>query len=149
VIDWHVRHLVPLGGELTGDPRCHLVHGDFFSMVADGLPFTGDGPTRFDAILVDIDHSPRHLLDPRHASFYEPDGLRRLAEKLSPGGVFALWSNDPVDDAFLAVLGSEFHGTEAHVVTFPNFYQDRDASSTIYVAVTAGAHVDTDAAASD
>jgi hypothetical protein len=28
VIDWHQRHLVPLGANLTSDPRCRLVAGD-------------------------------------------------------------------------------------------------------------------------
>ena len=55
---------------------------------------------RFDAVLVDIDHSPENLLHPRHAALYPPEGLARLAAHLNPGGVFALWSNDPPDDAF-------------------------------------------------
>ncbi len=137
VIDWHHRHLVPLGAELTGDPRCTLVHGDFFALVEGGSPFAAGAPAHFDAILVDIDHSPRHLLDPSHATFYEPAGLRRLAERLHPGGVFALWSNDPPDDRFVAALAGEFALAEAEVVSFPNFYQGRDATSTIYTATTA------------
>ena len=32
VIEWHEQGLLPLGKELTGDPRCRLVHGDFFAM---------------------------------------------------------------------------------------------------------------------
>jgi len=32
VIDWHRRGLVPLGSQLTSDPRCSLVHGDFFDL---------------------------------------------------------------------------------------------------------------------
>ena len=48
-------------------------------------------------IVVDIDHSPRHFLCEQNAAFYEVDGLRRLAEQLHPGGVFALWSDDPPD----------------------------------------------------
>ena len=137
VIDWHHRHLVPLGAELTDDPRCHLVHGDFFAMVVEGLRFDPPGPTCFDVILLDIDHSPSHLLHSGHAGFYRPAGLRRLAENLHPGGVFALWSNDPPDDSFLAVLQAEFAAAAANVVSFPNFYTGVDASSTIYVATTA------------
>jgi spermidine synthase len=34
VIDWHREGLVPLGRELTTDPRCRLVEGDFFALVA-------------------------------------------------------------------------------------------------------------------
>lgn len=136
VIDWHRRHLAPLGEELTADPRCTLVHGDFFDMVARGLTVSADRSARFDAILVDIDHSPRHLLDPAHAEFYEPTGLRKLADRLRPGGAFGLWSNDPTDSDFLEALDVVFDTAVANTVTFPNFYQDRDASSTIYVATT-------------
>jgi hypothetical protein len=52
----------------------------------------------FHAILVDIDHSPRHVLHPSHAELYEAKGLRRLSSHLHPNGVFALWSNDPPDE---------------------------------------------------
>lgn len=138
VIDWHRRHLVPLGAELTSDARCHLVHGDFFATVSNGLPFGDHAPTRFHAILVDIDHSPRHLLHPHHAGFYEPAGLRRLADRLHPGGIFALWSNDPPDTDFVATLREVFATATAEIVTFPNFYQDRESRSTIYLAATAG-----------
>ena len=134
VIDWHRRHLVPLGESLTDDPRCEFVHGDFFTLAAGGFEFGDRAPTRFDAVLVDIDHSPRHLLDPGNAPFYEPAGTERLARCLTPGGVFSLWSNDPPDDAYLAVLSSTFERADAHVVTFPNVLTGDDTSSTIYVA---------------
>ena len=75
VIEWHERGLVPVGPVLTADPRCRLVHGDFFALAASpGLD--PDAPDRrFDAVVVDIDHSPRHLLHPSHAGFYAADGL--------------------------------------------------------------------------
>lgn len=134
VIDWHRRHLTPLGAEMTGDPRCTLVHGDFFRLVEDAKPFVADGPPQFDAILVDIDHSPRHLLHPHHASLYTPAGLRKLAGHLRPGGVFALWSNDPPDHDFLDLLRGSFVDADAHVVSFSNFLTGGDSHSTIYVA---------------
>ena len=135
VIDWHRQHLAPLGAELTDDPRCRLTHGDFFALVDHGPPLLGPGtPHQFDVILVDIDHSPRHLLDPSHASFYEPAGLRRLSGHLRAGGVFALWSNDPPDNEFLVSLRAVFESADGDVVSFPNFLIDADSTSTIYVA---------------
>ena len=89
-------------------------------------------------MLVDIDHSPRNLLHPRHAALYEPAGLRKLAAHLHPGGVFALWSNDPPDDAFQSVLAGAFAISATHVVSFENPLQHRDASNTIYVGIKAG-----------
>ena len=135
VIDWHERHLVPVGAELTGDPRCTLVHGDFFALVGQDPPMLRAGsPTHFDAILADIDHSPRHLLDPSHASLYTPIGLRRLGRHLRPHGVFALWSNDAPDDDVVADLRTCFARADAHVISFWNFLVDDHTRSTIYVA---------------
>ncbi|GAA3738709.1 spermidine synthase [Spinactinospora alkalitolerans] len=140
VIEWHERGLIPAGATLTADPRCRLVHGDFFAMVdsESGLdPEAAD--LRFHAVIVDIDHSPRHLLHPGHAGFYRPEGLRRLAGRLRPGGVFALWSNDPPDDDFTAVLAEVFADARAEVVAFPNPLQEREATNTVYLATTAPA----------
>jgi spermidine synthase len=134
VIGWHERHVVPLGAALTTDPRCHLVQGDFFATVAGGANFAPSGPDRYHAILVDIDHTPRHLLHPSHAAFYEPDGLRRLARYLDPDGVFALWSDGAPDDDFVTVLGQIFGSGAAHTVAFPNFYTGGESASTVYVA---------------
>jgi spermidine synthase len=138
VIEWHQQGLLPLGRQLTQDPRCRLVHGDFFALSHSAAGFDSDQPgRRFDAVLVDIDHSPRNLLHPRHAALYQPEGLARLASHLNPGGVFALWSNDPPDDAFERVLASTFATSASHVVTFDNWRGDHDASNTVYVGVKA------------
>jgi spermidine synthase len=138
VIEWHEQGLLPLGKRLTDDPRCRFVNGDFFAMShsADGFDSRTQG-RRFDAVLVDIDHSPRNLLHPRHAGLYEPEGIARLAGHLHPGGVFALWSNDPPDEAFERVLAGIFAASAAHVVTFDNWRGDHDASNTVYVGVKA------------
>jgi spermidine synthase len=138
VIEWHEQGLLPLGKKLTGDPRCRLFHGDFFAMSHSTDGFDAGAPgRRFDALLVDIDHSPRKLLHPRHAALYQPEGIARLAGHLHPGGVFALWSNDPPDDAFKRVLAGVFAISDAHVVTFDNWRGDNDASNTVYVGVKA------------
>lgn len=134
VIEWHEQHVLPLADALIGDRRCHLVQGDFFAMVAEGLPFGPEAPARVHAVLVDIDHTPRHLLHPSHAAFYTADGLGRLAERLHPEGVFALWSDDPPDDDHLAVVAQVFASCQAHVVSFPNHHTGGQATNTIYVA---------------
>jgi spermidine synthase len=136
VIEWHERGLLPLSERLTSDARCRLVPGDFFALVATGLD-PADEARRFDAVLVDIDHSPRHVLHPRHAAFYRPAGLRHVAGRLRPGGVFALWSNDPPDEEFGAALAEVFPRHAAHVVEFDNPLQGRTAANTVYVAVAA------------
>jgi spermidine synthase len=134
VIGWHEKGLVPVSVSSSSDPRCRLVLGDFFAMNA-GTGFDPDEPERlFDAIVVDIDHSPRHFLNPGNAAFYAEPGVRRLAERLRPGGVFTLWSNDPPDDDYLAVLRSVFEQVDCEVVRFDNPLQDREATNSVYVA---------------
>jgi spermidine synthase len=135
VIEWHQAGLIPIGRELSADGRCRLVHGDFFKMATstDGH-LDPDAPgRRFDAILVDIDHAPDNLLHPSHAVLYTAAGLRRLSEHLKPGGVFALWSNDPPEAAFTAVMESVFGAVTAHVVAFDNLNADEEVSNTVYV----------------
>ncbi|TDE20875.1 spermidine synthase [Actinomadura sp. 6K520] len=134
VIEWHRAKLVPLGERLSGDDRCRLVHGDFFAMAPASAGQAPEG--RFHAVLLDIDHSPRHVLDPAHEAFYRHGPLSRLAARLHPGGVFALWSNDPPDDGFTAVLRGAFAEAAAHVVEFPNTIQGGTSTNTVYVART-------------
>jgi spermidine synthase len=138
VIEWHERGLLPLGAMLIADPRCRFINGDFFAMSAsrDGLDPSTRG-RRFDAVLVDIDHSPQNLLHPTHAALYRQEGLQKLAAHLHPGGVFALWSNDPPDEAFKAVLANVFATFDTHVVTFDNPLQNREAGNTIYIGLKA------------
>ena len=138
VIDWHERGLVPVSVSAASDPRCSLRHGDFFALTAAGGYDAGDPAGRYDAIVVDIDHSPRHLLHPSHASFYTPDGVRVLASRLRAGGVFTLWSNDPPDDDYLDVLRTAFVDVRCDVVEFPNPLQERAATNSVYVAFAPG-----------
>ncbi len=139
VIEWHRRGLVPLGQKLTGDPRTRMLHADFFALAQSTDGFDPKQPRRkFHAVLLDIDHSPRELLHPRNAAFYQADGLRALATHLHPDGVFALWSDDPPDDEFLEVLGSAFATARAHIVRFPNPLTEAESESTVYVACTVG-----------
>ncbi len=136
VIGWHERALVPVGAELTADPRCRFVHGDFFAISMDARrnydPDQND--RKFHAILVDIDHSPTSLLHPSHAAFYAPEGLYRVAARLQPHGVFALWSADPPEDEAVNLLRRVFPKTRAQAVTFYNPVLDEEDVNTIYIA---------------
>jgi spermidine synthase len=137
VIEWHRNGLLPLGTVLAEDPRCRLVQGDFFAMAASEDGFDPQTPGRkFDAVLVDIDHSPAALLDQGSSSFYQPEGLSNLARHLRPGGVFGLWSDALPDTAFLSRLAAIFPDVRAEPVTFHNPLQDRDFTQTVYLART-------------
>jgi spermidine synthase len=133
VIEWHERELIPAGARLMADPRCSLVQGDFFALAGGPGLDPGAPQRRFDAVVVDIDHSPFQHLHSSHAAFYTTDGLRVLASHLKPGGCFSLWSNDPPVPGFTALLDEVFTDVEGVLVTFPNPLQDRDASNSVYL----------------
>lgn len=128
VIDWHERRLLPVSARLVGDARTRLALGDFFAWMRDAAG------AKFDAILLDVDHSPRHQLNPSHADLYTVDGLRRLQAHLTERGAFALWSDDPPDDEFIAALRTVFPGARAQVVRFDNPLTGGISSNTVYVA---------------
>ncbi|MGZ4436529.1 MAG: spermidine synthase [Nocardioidaceae bacterium] len=136
VIDWHLRELLPVSHTLVADPRTTLAHGDFFALTAaGGLPGVGPAGRVYDAVLVDIDHTPQHVLSETHAGFYTVAGLTRLREQITVGGVFGLWSDDPPHDGFLTTLGSVFAAVEARVVDFPNPLTGATSSNTVYLGV--------------
>ncbi|HEY9036319.1 MAG TPA: spermidine synthase [Pseudomonadales bacterium] len=136
VIHWHQTEQVPLGKALNADARCRYVHGSFFDLAVNDTGFDPAQPGRlFDAILLDIDHSPRALLHDSNASFYTAESLNRMANQLRDGGVFALWSNELPDDDFMTVLDSVLTDTAAHIVYFDNPLQGGQSSNTVYVGI--------------
>ena len=88
----------------------------------------------YDVVLLDVDHSPQNLLHPSHAAFYTAEGLARLAAILAPAGVFGLWSDDPPDPNFEAVLDQIFGQRTTHVISFANPLTGGESASTVYVA---------------
>ncbi len=134
VIEWHRRGLVPNGKALTLDGRCVYRHADFFALVrGDGFDPDVNG-TRFDAILLDIDHTPEFWLHSSHGDLYSEGGMHRLKSFLKPHGIFALWSNDPPEDAFLKLLSTVFASAEGQIVQFDNPLLQTVATNGVYVA---------------
>ena len=134
VIAWHRRGLVPNGPELCADPRCAFLNADFFAL-ARGTGFAPEHPGRqWDAILLDIDHTPAHWLNPTHRDFYSEEGLRRLLNYLKPGGVFALWSDDEPEAGFLETLRQAFGRAEGRAVSFDNPLTGARSANGLYLA---------------
>ena len=134
VIDWHRRGLVPNGRKLTDDSRCAYLNADFFAL-ARGTGFDPEqSGRRWDAVLLDVDHTPSQLLNPAHADFYSVAGLRRLKDFLKPGGVFAMWSNDEPDAAFLDILRKAFGNAEGRACVFDNPLTGAKSANGLYLA---------------
>ena len=136
VVDWHADGQLPLDPPLSSDARCRIVTDDFFARAQSEDGFDPDVPGRkFDAILIDIDHTPDWLLDARSGSFYSKDGLLHLRAHLRSGGVMGLWSDQIEDEAFIARLKQVFGTARAERVTFDNPLQNnKPFTQSVYLA---------------
>ncbi len=128
VIDWHQRELVPLAAELAADARCRIVQGDCFGWIREGAG------GRYDAVLIDVDDSPEHLLSPDHGEFYTEAGLTDARQSLELGGILALWTAGPLLEEFLVRMRRVFGDVTAEAVEFYNPLHSTDEVNTIYVA---------------
>eukprot|EP00903_Cladosiphon_okamuranus_P001669 g1667.t1 len=135
VIRWHGEGLVPMKTALVDDPRCRLVQGDFFALAGSENGFDTLAPSRqFDAILIDIDHTPDRLLHGGSAGFYTTHGYTRIQRFLKPGGVVGLWSDEPPDAAITDLLKTAFAEAWAEPVVFANPLQDgREFTQSVYL----------------
>ncbi|MCZ6792530.1 MAG: spermidine synthase [Planctomycetota bacterium] len=127
VISWLSRDLVPLAGSLLADRRFRVAEGDILERL-------GRSPqTRHDVILIDIDHSPDEVLDPRNRSFYTATGLRRTREHLADGGVLAVWSS-AASDTFARALEAVFSEVRLETIAWRNDLIDEDQRDDIFLA---------------
>jgi spermidine synthase len=134
VIEWHQAHLLPLGPAVADDPRARLVQGDFFALAESAAGFDAENPSRrFDAVLVDIDHSTTHLIDESSASFYASSGLAAIARQLHPGGIFGLWSSGGEDADFLEAMRETLEDVRAERIEFFNPYLEEKGFNIIYL----------------
>jgi len=136
VIDWHNRHLVPMSERLTSDPRCKFVHADFFALSQDTQNSyqPGKPEQKYDAILLDIDHTPTNVLNPSNLHLYTEQGLTELASHLKANGVFALWSDGHPIESFNDQLNKVFCKAASHLVEFDNPVTGGTSVGTVYVA---------------
>jgi len=134
VINWHQKGILPVGDILATDSRSDLIQGDFFAIATDSQAgFLNN--QKVDAVLLDIDHSPRHWLNEGNSDFYNQDSLKNMAAKIKPKGVFGLWSNELPDQEFIDLLDSVFESTEAHVVRFANPYSGGESINSVYISM--------------
>ncbi|MCP3874900.1 MAG: spermidine synthase [Desulfobacteraceae bacterium] len=139
VIDWHQKGLVPLGKTLTKDSRCRLVQADFFALSRNvSKSFDPKNPAhKYDAILLDIDHTPTRVLHQTNTRFYTEKGLGELVQHLNPGGVFGLWADGFPEDSFTRLLEKVFKRAQAHTITFDNPLTGGTSEGAVYVAQVA------------
>ncbi|MDA3948713.1 MAG: spermidine synthase [Spirochaeta sp.] len=135
VIQWHSDGRIPTTPSLIDDPRCRLLQGDFFELALSDAGFDPDSAHRqYDAILVDIDHTPELVLDPHNARFYTAEGLASVAAHLRPEGVFGLWSDHPPDYEIQELLADVFGTARGHAVALENPFGNETYIQSVYIA---------------
>jgi spermidine synthase len=85
VAEWHRRHVAPLLGQALDDARVDLEIDDV------GRWLRRPGP-RVDAVCLDVDNGPCWTVHDGNAGLYDAAALRRWHDRLTPGGVLAVWS---------------------------------------------------------
>ena len=113
VIDWLATGLVPLSEELGRDPRLVVTQGDVYERLA------GPPGELFDAIIIDVDHSPDERLGEKSLPFYSPRGLLAAKQHLVPDGVLAIWSYAE-SSPFVEALGEVFQQMQVEPVSYDN-----------------------------
>ena len=84
IIEWNRELLAPRLGALD-DPRLRILEGDFLRYIE------AEGPV-YDCICMDIDNGPMLLVHPQNEAVYHRPFFERVIERLSPGGIFVIWS---------------------------------------------------------
>ncbi|HEX4420841.1 MAG TPA: hypothetical protein VH165_23155 [Kofleriaceae bacterium] len=94
VADWCKGPLAPLTGAAVLDRRVRIAIGDVSRMIADAPR------GHYHAIILDLYEGPHAATQGRDDPFYGGAALLRSKAALAPGGVLAVWSEDP-DAAFV------------------------------------------------
>jgi spermidine synthase len=97
--------------------------------------FDPDYPAnKHDAILLDIDHTPKNVLHQMNKRFYTEEGLGELTQHLKPGGVFAVWADGIPEESFTKRLGEVFADADSHTIKFDNPIIGGSSEGAVYVA---------------
>ena len=119
LIDWYANKL---GGTAHHDPRVTVEIGD----ISD---HTGD----YDVICLDVDNGPDWTVTDSNKSLYDDAGTALLASRLTPHGVFAVWSAHQVP-SYEELLRRQFCDVQILTVAVP-----RGEADSVYVARYVGA----------
>ena len=86
VVAWNREFLSRVNGALLDDPRVKVVIGDVFEVIRNAANAC------YDAILLDVDHSPTSLVQPKNSRLYDRSGFGLISRTLKADGKVAFWS---------------------------------------------------------
>jgi spermidine synthase len=128
VIAWNRDFLQNLNGSLLNDRRVEVLAKDVFDCIKNG-------PSRYDAILLDVDNGPTSFVQAKNSRLYNGKGLAMIRRSLRPGGRVAFWSAEP-EPLFLTSLTRA--GFRAEEFDAKSHERAKRAAHRIYVGEVAG-----------
>ena len=89
ILEWCLGPLAELTGGAAGDPRVTVEIADVADLIRRSA---GES---FDAIILDLYRGPHPRTDHRNDPIYGSRAIERTRAALKPGGVFAVWGENP------------------------------------------------------
>ncbi|NTW66108.1 MAG: spermidine synthase [Nitrospirae bacterium] len=102
VVKWCRGPLADLTKSASSDPRVSIETDDVAAVI---IGASSKGAERYDAIIIDLYVGPGADTDEHYDPFYGSLALQTTAHALTPGGIFAVWGENP-DAAFEKRLSS-------------------------------------------
>ncbi len=109
IVEWCRGPLAEATRNAVDDPRVRVEIGDVARVIATAAPAS------FDAIVLDLYEGPNAQSQRRDDPFYSAAAIEMQRAALAPGGVLAVWSEDP-DAAYAKRLGGALRVT-THSIT--------------------------------
>jgi len=126
VIGWLRDGRLPLSRSLLSDSRFSVAEGDVYARLA------AEPERRWDAILIDVDHSPEEPLGRESDHFYTDEGLRRAKRHLAPDGVLGVWSYAE-SPRFADALARVFAELRVERVRFENCLSGEEETNVLFL----------------
>jgi spermidine synthase len=112
VVSWCQGPLASLTGDALGDPRVEVVIGDV--MVEVRRAAGGTERERFDAVVLDLYLGPDDTALAHTDPLYGSCALADMKKALTPGGVLAVWGEDPNRRYLRRMRDAGFQATMTH-----------------------------------
>ena len=100
IVRWCRGPLASVNGNAASDPRVRVILGDVMDRVREAAH---DASRRYDAIVVDLMEGPSRGRARVNGQLYGSKALASVRAALSPGGVYAVWGEEP-DPSFVELL---------------------------------------------
>ncbi|MER7887870.1 spermidine synthase [Streptomyces fimicarius] len=110
IVDWHRGGpLDRISGPALADPRTEILHTDLVAHLRTATE-------RYDALCLDIDNGPDWTVTEDNGHLYSAAGLAHCHDRLTPGGVLAVWSAQPSPAFEQALRNAGFSGVRTEEV---------------------------------